>query len=397
MDLNRITEKIIGCAIMILLCMFTATANSLSPVSEYRMVQDMLAADEVALEYMLTDSVVHIFAVSHESVVNTEQSVDSFFWENLHSFRDKMRSAEIREFGLPAEVLYLFLIQPVHDFIAGKKRLIIFPGEKLSGVPFEAFINNSMRCSSGKPGGYNYLIREFEIVYQDGGAPIIKPEHKCNEKSADKGKEKQYGFIGFSPATSLCPGLASLPASQIEIEKIRALFHQRGIPAWGEYPAENCTACIEDSVGIAIIVHLATHNKPGRPGSARGGLLVRSSPFDPDRFTEYELLFSRDSNIQHHLAADLLVLNGCATATSQVQSGLTLPQYCMNAGAQNIISTLWNVTDELSCLFMIDFYRTWLTGMTYGEALREVKLKWLSRSSTSIPTIWAPYILHVGG
>ena len=72
---------------------------------------------------------------------------------------------------------------------------------------------------------------------------------------------------------------------------------------------------------------------------------------------------------------------------------ISLPQILFLAGASNILSTLWNVTDQLAGNFMLDFYKSYLSGKTYSEALREVKLQWIKCKATAIPAIWAPYVL----
>jgi CHAT domain-containing protein len=70
-----------------------------------------------------------------------------------------------------------------------------------------------------------------------------------------------------------------------------------------------------------------------------------------------------------------------------------LPGIFLAGGAQNILSTLWNVSDEITRDFMVDFYRLILDGKSYSAALREAKLHLISSTETSLPTVWAPYIL----
>jgi CHAT domain-containing protein len=72
---------------------------------------------------------------------------------------------------------------------------------------------------------------------------------------------------------------------------------------------------------------------------------------------------------------------------------VTLPELFSQAGARNVLYTLWNVADRPAERFILDFYRVLLSGKRCGEALREVKIQWISRRETRLPFLWAVYVL----
>ena len=114
-------------------------AQQYIPVMKPENIQHNLQSDEVMLEYSLTDSSVLVTALAVDSTLFASQSLNPLFWTSLESFRKKLRSADPNEFSILGQVLYLFLVKPVEDFLTGKRRLIIIPDSRLSGLPFEAF------------------------------------------------------------------------------------------------------------------------------------------------------------------------------------------------------------------------------------------------------------------
>jgi CHAT domain-containing protein len=63
------------------------------------------------------------------------------------------------------------------------------------------------------------------------------------------------------------------------------------------------------------------------------------------------------------------------------------------AGASNIVYTLWNVADKHTRDFMVSFFKGILAGQAYSSALRNAKLEMISKPETSLPRLWAPYVL----
>ena len=75
-------------------------------------LQSHLYADEVLIEYVLTDTSVLINAIGRESSFSSTQSLNQLFWFCVRSFRKKLTSAEPLNFLVPGEILYMFLIKP---------------------------------------------------------------------------------------------------------------------------------------------------------------------------------------------------------------------------------------------------------------------------------------------
>ncbi len=96
------------------------------------------------------------------------------------------------------------------------------------------------------------------------------------------------------------------------------------------------------------------------------------------------------------LDASLVVLSACATGEGKVtrtEGVLALTRGFYLAGASNVVYSLWNIPDHLTCEFMLSFYRSYFSGKTYSAALREVKMNMISKPETSLPYIWAGIVL----
>jgi len=148
--------------------------------------------------------------------------------------------------------------------------------------------------------------------------------------------------------------------------------------------------------GRGKIVHLATHYLPQSLGHTCGGFLFWG--YDPASKTGScpQEILTPDEISHLKLNADLIVLNACSSGIIPPPSGTTFQSLSLSffqAGARNTLCALWNVTDALANQFMVDFYRRCLSGKTYSQALREVKINLINKQETSLPTIWAPYVL----
>lgn len=76
----------------------------------------------------------------------------------------------------------------------------------------------------------------------------------------------------------------------------------------------------------------------------------------------------------------LVTLSACDTGTGEAKSGegvMGLRRGFIQAGAQNLLMTLWSVADEATAKFMIDFYDTVHKSGNAPKALADVQRKWL--------------------
>jgi CHAT domain-containing protein len=95
-----------------------------------------------------------------------------------------------------------------------------------------------------------------------------------------------------------------------------------------------------------------------------------------------------------HLPVELVVLSGCATGLNVVTPGdelMGLVRGLLQAGARSLVLSLWDVDDDSTKEFMIEFYTQLQQGRPKAEALQTSSLR--LRERRPHPYHWAPFLL----
>jgi len=129
-------------------------------------------------------------------------------------------------------------------------------------------------------------------------------------------------------------------------------------------------------------VHIATH-----------GYFRQDNPmFSSIRLGTSHLSLYDLSYLQ--LPADLIVLSGCATGLNVVSPGdelMGLVRGLLQAGAQSLVLSLWDVHDESTKEFMIGFSTRPQAGLSKPKAMQATMQE--LRRSYPHPYYWAPFSL----
>jgi CHAT domain-containing protein len=78
----------------------------------------------------------------------------------------------------------------------------------------------------------------------------------------------------------------------------------------------------------------------------------------------------------------LVVLSACETGTGQARAGegvMGLRRGFIQAGAQNLLMTLWPISDETTVQIMLDFYERALATGNAPQSLMDVQCEWLTK------------------
>jgi len=97
---------------------------------------------------------------------------------------------------------------------------------------------------------------------------------------------------------------------------------------------------------------------------------------------------------QLKLPAEIVVLSGCATGLNVVSPGdelLGLARGFLQAGAQSLVLSLWDVQDSTTRDFMVAFYTRLQQGSSRAVALQQAMQE--VRNAHPHPFYWAPFVL----
>ncbi|HJT70068.1 MAG TPA: CHAT domain-containing tetratricopeptide repeat protein [Terriglobales bacterium] len=248
--------------------------------------------------------------------------------------------------------LYQELLAPLQNSL-NARHLVFVPHGLLHYVPMHALHD-----------GENYVIDKFSISY----APSASIYAMCQSQP------------GNSSSESLIMGIADAQAPSI-LDEVAAL--KNILPNARLFIGENATqAALEEHGPKSRIVHIATH-----------GYFRQDNPmFSSIRLGDSYLSLYDLYHLK--LPAELVVLSGCATGLNVVKPGdeqIGLVRGLLQAGAQSMILSLWDVHDASTKEFMIAFYSGLQTGGSKAVSLRNAMLK--LREKCPHPYYWAPFLL----
>lgn len=140
------------------------------------------------------------------------------------------------------------------------------------------------------------------------------------------------------------------------------------------------------------ILHFATHGFVNDENPELSGIvlsLVNKQGKPVRGYLRMHELFNLD------YPADLIVLSACETGLGKNIQGeglVGLTRGLMYAGAERLVVSLWQVSDEGTAAFMEEFYKQMLqNGKSANEALRATQLKMWKQETWRNPNYWAAF------
>lgn len=247
--------------------------------------------------------------------------------------------------------LYQELIAPLPSIDA--KNLVFVPHGALHYVPMHALHD-----------GENYLIDRFGISYAPSASifAICQGKTECSAQSSL--------VLGISDAQA--------PLIADEVSALGTI-----LPDAQVFLGDAATQSVLQQHGPrSRIIHIATHGYFRQDNPLFSSIRLGNS-----YLSLYDLYHLK-------LPAELVVLSGCATGMNIVKTGdeqIGLVRGLLQAGAQSMVLTLWDVHDASTKNFMVHFYSGLQKGMSKTLALQAAMLE--LRKSHSHPYYWAPFLL----
>ena len=292
--------------------------------------------------------------------------------------------------------LYDILIRPVEDKLS--QRIIIIPHGLLNQVNFEVLISDEVTGSTYRE--LAYFSKTHEISYGYSSSLIISPNQIPY-------KNKNH-YIGFAPHYLKTPVYQSGKNSTTVVDE----FSVDTRSYLG--PLKYNTAEIRETqsiLGGEIFINDAANEKALTINSNRAGILhLAMHALINDENSKYSFLAmtpsSSDDGIIYpyeiyplDLKCELVVLSGCKTGIGEIKSGeglISLARAFKLAGANSLVSSLWEVNDRTSKDIMVSFFKYLKKGNSKSSALRMAKQDFLFNEVNehySHPYYWAGFVL----
>jgi CHAT domain-containing protein/predicted negative regulator of RcsB-dependent stress response len=328
-------------------------------------IRSVLPADTALVEYfcthdrilvcVLTRDKLHICPVTMQSRIQTLLGLLQF---QMSKFR--LNPEYVETFSQPLlesteahlKSLYQELIAPVRHLLVAQHLVFVQHG-LLHYVPFHALHD-----------GESYLLDQFSISY----APSASIYAHCQTK-----------IVNLSGDT-LILGIPDdrTPAIRAEVEELA-----RHLPDVRLFIGDEATEDVLRTHGPrSKTVHIATH-----------GYFRQDNPmFSSIRLGTSQLCLYDMAHLQ--LPVEMVVLSGCATGLNVVTPGdelMGLVRGLLQAGAQSLVLSLWDVHDDSTKEFMVEFYKQLQTGCQKAEAMRIAASR--LREQRPHPYYWAPFLL----
>ena len=319
----------------------------------------------------------------HKDVINKNMTTDfSFVYDKLWAKIDEQIPSKIRT-GLfnPDGIYNAINISTLFD---KKNKEYIFEKYNIILSEDNAFQQNQI------PKSKSTMVNSAVII----GNPNFSST--TNLKSQDINDSLKINLSAYYSNTTRGSLVKSLPGTKIEVEKINYLLTQKGFTTT-LLMGNNASEKNIKNIKTPDILHIATHGffieKKSMPMFNSGLLLAgcnsKTNQLDDGYLSAYETSMLNLENTK------LVVLSACETGRGVMKDGdgvFGLKQGCLNAGAQNIIMSLWKVDDKVTQEFMSRFYEIWLNDKTsIREAFNKTQLE--IKAKYPQPYYWGAFIL----
>ncbi len=331
------------------------------------------ASNSVFLFYWLAPKTSYVWAIGGGRTVVKELPGQQQIGLYVESYRRMIERDKRDPLAVNSSValwLYQTLVAPVRDSLPPGSRVVIVPDGPLHNLNFETLLVD-------KPSPHYWI--------QDATISVAPSLSLLNGGSKRVSTQASLLLMG-APVTD-GSGFLPLPQAALEIELVSRHFKPGQTKS---YIAAAATpeAYIAAGPKRFSTIHFATHVDANSSSPLDSAIILSK------RTNGYKL-YARDV-AETPLNADLVTISACRGAGSRTLTGEGLVGFAwafFQAGARNVVTSLWDVNDTSTATLMDRFYSGIEAHQTYPIALREAKLAMLA-SNYRKPYYWAPFQVY---
>lgn len=362
--------------------------------------------DAAIIAYWLGSESAYCWAVTPLGIHWTRLHGSAAITAAARAFHDSLtRLADVpRERRLETSAaLYAEIIAPVDQWVAPYKRWFFIPDAALDYVPFAAL-------RAGSRDGSPYIVMAHDIALGPAAWMLVSSRQQRRERPPAESRmllvsdpvyqlsDPRLNLQHVAYGTSIDPpGLQSAPAYQRiegtarEANAIQSAFSAPAVDAFSGFEATRARLLQLDWSRYRFI-HIASHGHVDAQMPQLSSLIL--SGYDQRGQQIEDALRAADlSGLT--LTADMVVFSGCDTALGKevLNEGMVGLAYTTLArGAKVVISSLWQVPDEMGASLMTELYRHLVRdAMNPVTALSASMRSVLNRNASADPALWAVF------
>jgi len=397
----------------------------------YKEIIESLQDDELYLDFAKAGDYYYIFALDSQEQIefvqidkNSTKKIDMLikdFKNEIGKISDKLNKVKVEELKIVRKMikestsnsqkrlaqLHRLIIEPIKEILQGKKSLIISPDGALRLLPFEALYDKEEK---------KYLIQNKEICYIPSGKEFVRLHkyiksrvainHKTvifahpNFESKESGSyHEQLALIRGTNENIIRPFFTTLYSelngTREEAKAIAKIMENNITFEWNRANETNLLRVTQPK-----ILHIATHgffiNAPNIPNPMlKSGIVLSGINHSARHKKGYGSVTALKLSGLNLRGTDLVVLSACETGvvdSNSTDSISGLGKAFIQAGAKDVVMSLWSVDDNATKELMIDFYRGIKKHSNYSRALREAKVKMIDGGRH--PFYWGGFVLN---
>ena len=333
-------------------------------------------------------------------------------------------SPQEEELSENLQALYEALWAPIGQALPSQtKRIIISPDGELNFISFATLLTKDKQ----------FLAQTYEVQYVASGRDLLREPKPSTTKEVVLFANPDFDLASTAMLAKSDNGsgsirggekrdvedwsFESLTGTQKESDELTKKFI-----GWGwtptDFTAKEATKEALVKIHSPYILHLATHgffakedptatqtdallndrqsviksrffkNPMHRSGLALAGAQTTIEAWQRDEVPPVEndgILTAEDVSTLDLQGTWLVTLSACDTGSGEARAGegvMGLRRGFIQAGAQNLLMTLWPISDEITVQIMSDFYDAAHHSGNAPEALAEVQREWLLKLRT---------------
>ena len=354
---------------------------------DLKTIQSRLNPTQAALHYHIGSNKVGVFVIT----------ASQFFFVDLGQADSLLQSLEETRVAVSARQndalskLSALSLKVLPDALPSDvSELLIVPHRELNHVPFAALTlpSNGTETSStiGEslslvvlPSLTTWAQRRDESVTLKANELIILADPFLASTGPHDSPDETW-------STSLPP----LHWSRQEAQRLHAEF--LGMPSRIFLGRQATRAnLLSEGARNARILHIATHGYYNEEMPDQVGFTLATQGIDGKQDPGFVTFAELN---QYKFNNTLVIVNGCQTAIGKTRGSeglISMARGFLMSGAENVIATLWPVSDRASAVFMHHFYQSLGTQQNISSALMSARREMRNNPRFSHPFYWAAY------